>query len=782
MKPQKQKWTRRRELFGRVALVAFCACWTPAAISAEPETLVSLTVDERAGIGRKGEPVTAGVPLPRGAVRDAGSLALTDERGRPTPAQIKPVSRWWDDGSLRWVHLHFQSDVPANGRQTVKLVRGGKSAPAGAALRVADERDRITVVTGPLKFVAGKRGFNGIAEAWLDASGKRRFNEGSRIIAPHKGGLAMRAGGREYRSANGASGEVVIEEQTPLYVVIRAKGVLSSSDGAQGFSYLCRLTAYAGQARVTAQVTVTNTVGPRREDAVPLEMLAWEMPTVVKNPQVLIGGQERIHQGAVRAGESGWIYQDSSDSYELGGAFEGSGNGKTSKTLGTGWAAVRGGGRGVAAGVRWFWQLYPKAVEATGDGALRLELYPRMAKPLDIYTGVSRTHELLFDFHDGATPAAELGRVFAAFQQPLRASAPLRWYGRETKGFGDLVEADPELFGERRGVLEKYIAWWTANFDNIKQAREGRSIRGVSRDAYGWLDFGDGFHHVWQPGNSDPRNLAWDGNYYDFPHACLLHYLLTGRDDFFDFFIEHSRHLADVHFVHHDPNPILIGSNRYCPPTDHVRIDPPRGDYSKAEVYVSDTFNHHKTLSLFENYLLTGDRRSLDAALSGLKYAYEYTGADGAYNEPRGPGNQLLTLLAGYEFTGDRKYLDRCHRIIEFGKQAQTKNGGGFAPRSGQYFQVGITLEALIGFHGLTGDETVVPMVQAAIDSFIAKKLTYANCAYAAGFLYRQTGRSEYLDYALAAVTKGGVFGNPVKETGLSFRSTPYALPFLADK
>ncbi len=659
------------------------------------------------------------------------------------------------------------------------LVRSGKSAPQKAALRVTDAKDQITVRTGPLKFTVKKRRFNGIAEAWLDASGKQRFDEGSRLIAPHTGGLVVRTGDREYRSANDVAGEIVVEEQTPLYVVIKAKGVVSASNGAKGFSYLCRLTAYADQPQVTAQVSVVNTVGPRREDAVPLEMLAWEIPTVVRSPQVLIGGQDQIHQAVLRNGESAWIYQSNSDDYELGGVLRGSGRGKTSKTLTTGWAAVSGGKQSVAAGVRWFWQLYPKAVEVTSDGKLRLDLYPGRAKPLDIYTGVSRTHDLLLYFYDGRTSTAELRDAFAAFQQPVRALAPLRWYCRDTKAFGNLVEADPTLFGDQRQVLETYINWWTANFDNIKQAREGRSIRGVSRDAYGWLEFGDGFHHVWQVGNGDPRNLAWDGNYYDFPHACLLHFVLTGRKDFFDFFIEHSRHLADVHFVHYDPNGLLIGSNRYCPPTDHVRMDPAGGEYAKAQVYVSDTFNHHKTLSLFENYLLTGDQRSLDVALLGLKYAYENTGADDGYSQPRGPGNQLLTLLEGYEFTGDRKYLDRCPRIIEFGKRAQTKNGGGFAPRSGQYFQVGITLEALIKYYELTSDETIIPMVKAAVDFFIAKKLSFSNCAYAAGFLYRKTGQSEYLTYALAAVTKGGVFDNPVKNTGLSFRSTPHLFPYL---
>jgi hypothetical protein len=627
-----------------------------------------------------------------------------------------------------------------------------------------------------------KKNFNGIDEAWLDPAGKGRFGPARRVLAPHQGGPLMRTGGEEFHSSNDVASQVILEEQTPLYVVIKATGTMTSKDKRKGFSYICRLTAYAGQPRIKTQFTVINTMGPERKDAVPLEQLAWQLPTTLNPAQVLIGGETKIHGAKPKANQSAWIYQSSSDNYELGGVLQGSGKGKTNKPLTTGWVSLSDGKRGLAAGVRWFWQMYPKALGATGDGKLRIDLYPSRSEPLDIYTGVSRTHDLLFLFHDDKASSDDLRDAFAAFQKPLRAMAPLRWYCRDTKAFGNLVEADESLFAGRRKTLEAYLNWWTANFDNIKRLRDGRAFRGIYRDAYGWLDFGDGLHHVWEPGNSNPRNLSWDGNYYDFPHACLLHFLLTGRWDFFDFFIDHSRQLADVHFVHHDPDPVFIGSNRYCPPTDHVRIDPRRrGDFRTARVYVSNTFNHHKTQSLFENYLLTGDRRALDVALMGLKYAHDHTKADDAYNQPRGPGHQLLTLLTGYEFTGERKYLDRCCRIVEFGKQAQERYGGGFAERGGQ-FQFGIALEGLIKYYQVTNDQAIVPMVKGAMDFLIARNRYYTNCAHACGFLYRKTGNKDYLDYGVRVVSRSNIHGNPVKNTALTFRSTPYFLYYLADR
>jgi rhamnogalacturonyl hydrolase YesR len=198
-------------------------------------------------------------------------------------------------------------------------------------------------------------------------------------------------------------------------------------------------------------------------------------------------------------------------------------------------------------------------------------------------------------------------------------------------------------------------------------------------------------------------------------------------------------------------------------------------------VYVSNTFNHHKTQSLFENYFLTGDRRMLDAALSGLRYAHDFTGADASYNEPRGPGNQMLTLLAGYELTGERKYLDRCRPIIENGKEALKRYEGAFCRGAGQYFQTGITLEALIRYHEVSGDDSVLPMVKTALDFLMDKKANHANCAYAAGFLYSKTKDPKYLDYGIQLVTRGGLWEHPVKQSGLAFRSTAYFLPYLAE-
>jgi hypothetical protein len=101
-----------------------------AAVLLQAQSLdVPLTVEETAGVDRVGEPVTFGVPAPRGLVRDVARLRLYGPGGKPVPASFRVVSRWWDDAatqvqSIRWLHADFFADVRrASGQSTACVCR-----------------------------------------------------------------------------------------------------------------------------------------------------------------------------------------------------------------------------------------------------------------------------------------------------------------------------------------------------------------------------------------------------------------------------------------------------------------------------------------------------------------------------------------------------------------------------------------------------------------------------------------------------------------------------------
>ena len=55
---------------------------------------VPLTVAEPAGVARIAEPVTFGVPLPKGLTSDTARLRLTRPDGRAVPASFRVAKRW----------------------------------------------------------------------------------------------------------------------------------------------------------------------------------------------------------------------------------------------------------------------------------------------------------------------------------------------------------------------------------------------------------------------------------------------------------------------------------------------------------------------------------------------------------------------------------------------------------------------------------------------------------------------------------------------------------------
>src|SRR5262245_5475074 len=75
--------------------------------------VVPLTI--HAPIDIAGQPVTVGVPFPRGALRDLATLRLADDIGKLVPLQTKPLARW-SDGSVRWLLIDFILNEVAAGR------------------------------------------------------------------------------------------------------------------------------------------------------------------------------------------------------------------------------------------------------------------------------------------------------------------------------------------------------------------------------------------------------------------------------------------------------------------------------------------------------------------------------------------------------------------------------------------------------------------------------------------------------------------------------------------
>ena len=72
-------------------------------------------------LGRVKRNPFAGVPLPKGLVKDVKDLSLKTADGKAVPASFSLLNKWPDDGSVRWALLDTQLDVPAGGSVTITL-------------------------------------------------------------------------------------------------------------------------------------------------------------------------------------------------------------------------------------------------------------------------------------------------------------------------------------------------------------------------------------------------------------------------------------------------------------------------------------------------------------------------------------------------------------------------------------------------------------------------------------------------------------------------------------
>ena len=135
---------------------------------------VRLSVSETRGIPHQNVPITQGVPLPKGALHNLDSVWVEDGDGQLVSAQFRTLGRW-DDGSLKWVLTDFSADVPVEGRTDYAFCYGQKPAsiPANGTIQIEESDDRITVCTGPLRFIVNRRQFSLIESAELGECGCR---------------------------------------------------------------------------------------------------------------------------------------------------------------------------------------------------------------------------------------------------------------------------------------------------------------------------------------------------------------------------------------------------------------------------------------------------------------------------------------------------------------------------------------------------------------------------------------------------------------------------------
>jgi hypothetical protein len=639
---------------------------------------------------RHGEPITVGLPFPKGLTRQVEEdWSLVEPSGQSVAHQTRILERW-GDGSVRWALLDFSGDTVRGRDVLYRFVHrlGSRSEPP-AQIRV-QERDRgVTIDTQAARF---------------DVQVGSRFPF-TRVAVGSMAGLDVERSGLHVTDIDGHACRVEVVdvkmgERGPLRSVVFVRGTIHVPSGGRRLDLDARLHFFAGHSTVRFVVTIRNPHRAEHRDNL------WDLgdrgsirlgdcSVVFALPQ----GPDAAHLEAALALDAAIepfaapfeLYQDSSGGeawqshnhlnarHEVPHTFRGfraRSSGSTVDGLRAAPVARLQSSAGqLAVTMRNFWQNFPKALEAD-DLRLVLGLFPRQRRDgHEIQGGEQKTHTFAVAF--GPDPVCEIPLGWCRTPAFVRSSP--EWYcetgsvpfliplaDAPDKGYEQLVRAGiegPDTFERKREVI----------------------------DEYGWRHFGEIYADHEAVRSREPAPLASHyNNQYDPVAGFACQFMRTGDRRWWTLMDELASHVVDIDVYHTDEDKAAYNHGLFWHTYHYVDADTsthrsyPRA--SRQEVRGGGPASEHNYPSgLLLHYLLTGDELSRTTALEMAQFVIDIddgtrtifrflargnTGHASASAAPdyhgagRGSGNSVNALVDGYRLTNDRRFLDKAHQLI----------------------------------------------------------------------------------------------------------------------
>jgi PcRGLX-like N-terminal RIFT barrel domain/Beta-L-arabinofuranosidase, GH127 catalytic domain len=671
--------------------------------AARAEVAVTLRIAEPAGVARRGAPATTGVPLPRGAVRDAAGLGVSDAHGEAVASQTTVLERW-PDGSVRWVLVDALADVAADGEVAHVLRQGAPRPSAGPRLRLEQTPMGTVIDTGPLRVTVPANG-DALASA-VDLGGQRAAGP---IPLP---ALAVE------RANDGAPTPEPprVETEGPVRAEVLLRG--RWPDGA---TYEARLAAFAGQPVLRLRYTLTN-MGDAPILAV--RRLGVSAPGAFRSGAFGIAGD--VRRFAPLSAPHVLRQADTGDA-QLDRASAGA--------RADCWVAGAGAQGTTLLVAPHCWQQYPLEL-GISKGALRVDLLAGGDEPLALGRGAAKTHDVWFAFQPpaGGSPPRELAASLAA---PLVAHVDPRWVvhtgalaqslAPEDAGAGPFLRRLAEAFRryEVRGAAER----WDDGSPGDCAVGTSEHVRTGFFGALNWGDWNFPGYHDRTKGCD-----AWGNLEYDLTQVLGLGWVATGKRPMWDAFVAAARHYRDVDIIHHDPqHPDRVGLNH-----------PHKVGHFAAEAGQNVDLGHAWLEGLITHYRLTGERRSLEAARA---MGDALAGRVGKAANPRQFGWPMIALAALAEATGDARYRDAATRFADPALRAYEPT-----PAAGDW-KVGILADGLAAVQAVAPDGDRRTWLERYADALVTAppdRFPDARYALPLGVLAVWTGDPRYRERALA--------------------------------
>lgn len=378
-------------------------------------------------------------------------------------------------------------------------------------------------------------------------------------------------------------------------------------------------------------------------------------------------------------------------------------------TRAAGWMDVTGARHGIAVGIRHFLKEYPKELSLRPtDSTATAYAWSPMAPPMsfaradsakhggmvdNFATGLAKTTESVYAFHDARTPIDSVHQKLQAVLDPPVAHAPPQWYS-DSRVYGHFAPRSDDFPAYERGLDYKFH-WWRFN-----QSWE---------PWYGMFDSGDGKTYYFRD-----RWYLWTNNEPATDFMGWLQFMRTGKRENFLMAEATSRHTMDVDNIHWPADSTYRGDTNSA--LDFFRAEK-RNERAPATPYLGMGRRHapqHWTELLSAHvwvpgwlaaYYLDGMHRGLDIARLTADYYHRRI-----FGEHGLTGRRLYLSIWNLVEIWDATKADRHRRELDDRidrlLRLQDEQGGNLVIDRYGYAQPYLA-RGLTKYHQMTGDAEV---------------------------------------------------------------------------
>ena len=464
-------------------------------------------------------------------------------------------------------------------------------------------------------------------------------------------------------------GDLRVEEQGPVRTVLRTQGQLALDDKTS-FDFLSRITVYANGQISTSYTVFNQQVKPLHGFGVQVALAPGFQTAQLSEPAIPLNAVEDLGIRQTSAESAVWLVPGQPD--------------KTRATRHGGGLRLSGERHILELAIRNFWQRYPSEL-TTNATRSQLWFYPADQQQAAALYRPGRAARGDFTIRIG-TKGNLVSTASPIDHNDLHAFAGATWY-RDSGVLGNYAVNDCVLPG---GSYDGYVG------EHMSYLQRRKFLV----NEFGFWDFGDG--------RGSSEDTFRRNNEFGISYAMLLHYLRTGDHRFFANGVAFAQHFRDVDTLHlgdmkgksirHTDNHVAGGSG-----------------YDTAHQWVE---------GMLLEYLLTGDRRSLEVAremgVPLIAFAHDMHKRLSAKpatipTTERNLGWTLLSLMCLEEVTGAAEYTAAIEVLVAGVLASQDLERGHWPrelphpdfPTGGSPFMLGVLTEALMRYHEKTGDAAV---------------------------------------------------------------------------